>query len=411
MTHRNDSVGARVRTWRNTRQLSVQQLASRAHISIHYLNKIEAGYRTPSRRVLLALSKALHVGVDTLDGQPYYGEAEQQEQVHSVVPELYRALLCYDEPEDLEAPPRPLDVITAEVDQVAAMRRDANYGPMGALLPPLIAELTVLAHDARDEEQRRAYWELARTYRAANSLAHKLGYPHLSSTALERVQWAADHSQDILMRVTAGYLRAGAMLRAGAYGPGRRILRQLMRSVENWVSEGCWTEQQLAVYGALQLKLAMVDAREGREADARETLAEARETAAAMQNRDSLAYETSFGPTNIRIHEIAAQLDLGDTEHAVALAREWGREQGRDLWEPPAGTVGERSSHHWIDFATAQLTEGDRYGAFESLQRARRIAPQHTRFRPQARETMATLIRLERDVPETMAGMARWMGH
>jgi transcriptional regulator with XRE-family HTH domain len=408
--HDTDGVGARIREWRHTRQFSAQQLADKIHVSPSYLLKIEAGKRVASRRIINQLAKALRIGPEVLDGQPIYGEAEQQEQVNAVVPELYRVLLCYDSPDDLETPVRPLSVLAAEVDQVSVMRRDARYGPMGPLLPPLITELTHVALSAQGREQERAFWELARTYRAANSLAHKLGYQHLSSTALERVQWAADRSGDLLMQVTAGYLKAGAMLRVGAYGPGRRLLAQLMRQVEGSVPEGCWNEQQLAVQGALLLKLAMIEARDGDEASVADLLDEARDTSGAMGGGDSLAYETSFGPTNIRIHEVAALLDIGDTGQAVARAREWGHEQGRELWTPPAGVVAERASHHFIDFAAAQLAEGDRAGAFTSLQEARRIAPQHTRFRPQARETVATLIRLERDAPESLAGMARWMG-
>jgi transcriptional regulator with XRE-family HTH domain len=405
------SVGTRIRGWRHTRQLSAQQLADKLHISPSYLMKIETGKRVASRRLITKIADALHVGVNTIDGQPYYGEAEQQEQVNAVVPELHRVLLCYDSPDDLDAAPRPLAVLAAEVDQVSAMRRDAEYGRMGPLLPSLLTELTHLALTARYQEiEQRAFWELARAYRAANSLAHKLGYPHLSSTALDRVAWAAGRSGDPLMQVTAGYLRAGALLRAGAYGPSRRLLKSLMTTVERSVPEGCWNEQQHAVFGPLQLKFAMIEARDGGESDVRHWLDEARGTAQAMSNRDSLAYETSFGPTNIRIHEIAALLDIGDTEQAVARVGEWGEEQRRELWAPPPETVAERSSHHYIDFAAAQLSEGDRRGAFASLQEARRIAPQHTRFRPQARETVATLIRIERDAPETLAGMARWMG-
>ncbi|GAB2830256.1 helix-turn-helix domain-containing protein [Streptomyces daliensis] len=405
----NETLGDRIRAWRGTRQMSQAQLAQRSHVSVEYLRSIETGRRVPARGTLNNIAAALHVSVPVLEGQPHLG-AEAEEPMHSVVPELYKVLLCYDAPDDLAQAPRPLPVLTAEVDQISAMRRDARYGPMGPLLPPLLTELTHVALDSAGETQQRAFWELARTYRAANSLAHKLGYQHLSSTALERVAWAAAKSGDLLMEVTAGYLKAGAMLRAGAYGPGTRLLERLMKRVESAVPEGCWREDQLAVYGALRLKLVMFEAQSGGGAEnVRGQLAEARDVAAAMGGRDSLAYETSFGPTNIRIHEVAALLETGDTEQAVERVREWGREQRRDLWTPPESTVKERASHHHIDFAAAQLAEGDRGGALASLQEARKIAPQHTRHRPKARDTVSTLIRLEGDAPETLAGMARWI--
>lgn len=405
-----EGAGARIRAARHMRQLSAQQLADKVHISANYLLKIEQGKRNATRRIMLDLAKALHVGIEILDGQPDYGEAEGQERVQAVIPDLRRILLCYNSPEDLDVAPRPLPVLTAEVDQISALRRDAHYAPMGPLLPPLIVELTHVALGAGGHEQERAFWDLARAYRAVNSLAHKLGHHDLSNTALDRVRWAADKSGDPLMQVTAGYLMAGAMLRQGAYGAGRRLLEGLRAELERLQPEHAYTRQALQVDGALLLKLAMVEARCGDVEAVRSRLDEARHVAALAGEADALAYETSFGPTNIRIHEVAALLDIGDTGRALALVKEWGEAEGRELWTPPEGTVGERASHHHIDFAAVQLAEGDRAASFASLREARRIAPQHTRFRPTARETVATLIRLDRHAPETMAGMARWMG-
>lgn len=404
-----DSVGARIREWRHTRQLSAQQLADKVHISANYLLKIESGKRTASRRILLDLANALHVGINVLDGQPEYGEPEQQEGIHAAIPELRRVLLCYDMPDDLEVAPRPLPVLTAEVDQVSAMRRDAKYGPLSPLLPPLITELTHAALSSDGELSERAFGQLAIAYRAVNSVAHKLGYPDMSSTAVERQRWAASQSGDPLLEIMGDYLRVGALLRSGSYQAAARLMSQMEIRLQR-ITDGRWDDTTRGLLGSIRLKDVMVRARRGDLDGAMRMLEDAEDIAAASGGRDGVYYETSFGPTNIKIHEVAALLDLGDTATAVNRAREWGREQGREMWTPEPGTVAERASHHYIDFATAQLTEGDRRGAFESLQEARRIAPQHTRFRPAARDTIATLIRLERDAPETMAGMARWMG-
>ncbi|MER5973004.1 helix-turn-helix transcriptional regulator [Streptomyces sp. NPDC002055] len=404
------TTGQRIRTTRHMRQLSAQQLADRVHVSSNYLLKIESGARRASRRILLDLARALHVGIEVLDGLPDYGEAEGQERAQTIIPDLRRVLLTYDSPDDLDVTPRALPVLTAEVDQVSALRRDAAYAEMGPLLPSLVTELTHVALGATGRDQRRAYWDLARVYRAVNSLAHKLGHHDLSNTALDRVRWAADRSGDPLMQVTAGYLVAGAMLRQGAMDGARRKLLGLRAELGRLQSEGCYTASALAVDGGLLLKLAIVEARAGDHAAVRTLLDETREVARMAGDLDVLEYETSFGPTNIRIHEVAALLEIGATEEALARVGEWGRDEGRGLWTPPAGTVGERASHHWIDLAAVQLAEGDRHGSFASLQEARRIAPGHTRFRPQARETVATLVRLDRHSEESLAGMARWMG-
>ncbi|GGU43931.1 helix-turn-helix transcriptional regulator [Streptomyces violascens] len=402
-------LGDRLRVARKTRRLSAAQLAQKVAVSPSYIQKLESGARKASPSLTLALSKALHFGVEVLTGQPYYGEPEAEDRVHAVVPELRRIMLCYDTPDELEIAPRSLPVLASEIDQIAALRRDARYAPMGPLLAPIITELTHVALGAQGDEQRKAYWHLARAYRAVNSLAHKLGHHDLSNTALERVRWAAERSGDPLMQVTASYLVTGAMLRQGAYSSARRKLLGLRQELERIQPERAYTRDALAVDGALLLKLAVLESRENNAEASSSYLREAEAVAGMAGNRDSLAYETSFGPTNIRIHEVHTLIDMGDTDQAIARLNEWGAATGGE-WMPPATTMGERSSHHFIDVSSAKLATGDRSGAFADLQRARKVAPNHVRFHPSARETAAALLRLETHPSNELAGFASWTG-
>ncbi len=403
------TLGDRLRIARRTRKLSAAQLAQKIAVSPSYVQKLESGARKASPSLVLALAKALRFGPEVLTGQPYYGEPEAEDGVHAVIPELRRLLLCYDSPDDLDAAPRSLAVLASEVDQVTALRRDARYAPMGPLLSPIITELTHVALGGGNGDQAKAFWHLARAYRAVNSLAHKLGHHDLSSTALERVRWAADRSGDPLMQFTAGYLVTGAMLRQGAYASARRKLVALRTELERSQPERSFTNDAFAVDGALLLKLAVLEARENNADRADAYLREAEEVAAMAGNRDSLAYEMSFGPTNIRIHEVHAMIDMGDTEQALARLTEWSPVSGGE-WTPPITTVGERSSHHYIDVASAKLVMGDRAGAFSDLKRARKVAPNHTRFHPSVRETTAALLRLDAHPSNELSAFGSWAG-
>lgn len=404
-----EHVGQRIREVRKIRQMTVRQLALKVSISSSALEKYEKGDRNPPPGVLAQLARALRVGPDRLTGQPYWNGAETAEQVQAVIPELRRILLTYDNPDDLLTAARPLPVLAAEMDHIAQMRQDGQYVPMGPLLPGLLSELTHVALSTRGREREQAYWWLARGYRATNSLAHKLGYHDLSLTAIERVRWAAGQSGDNLMRVTAAYLKAGAMVRMGTYSSARRVLEALVDEVERLAPEASMSEEQIAVQGAVLLKLAILEARDGHADRATQRLDEAR-AAASLLRTDTTHYEMSFGPTNVRIHEVAALIDTGDTEQALARLREWGAEQDRDEWELPAGIVAERASHHHIDVAAARLAEGDRTGAHADLLEARRLSPNHSRFHPTLRTTAAALVRLDRGQDDSIAGFARWAG-
>ncbi len=97
----------------------------------------------------------------------------------------------------------------------------------------------------------------------------------------------------------------------------------------------------------------------------------------------------------------AIEMELGNHGKAVKLAREVRVPQGY----PP-----DRIGHHYIDTARAQLWAGDRDGAMASLQRARRIAPQKTKYHPSVRETVAALVHASHHAPDNLIGYANWVG-
>ncbi len=55
-----------VKVWRHHRQMSQQQLAQAAGISVPFLSQIETGKRKPSTKVLVMLAQVLHVAMDDL---------------------------------------------------------------------------------------------------------------------------------------------------------------------------------------------------------------------------------------------------------------------------------------------------------------------------------------------------------
>jgi transcriptional regulator with XRE-family HTH domain len=404
------AIGGRIRTARKMRHLTVQRLANDVGVSIPTLEKYENGSRNPNPAVLVLLAKALDVGVEHLTGQPYLNGTETEDQVHAVIPQLRRIMLAYDSPEDLITGARPLDVLAEEVQQVSKMRQGGQYAPIGPLLPGLLTELTHTALESSGEASERAYWNLAIAYRAANSVAHKLGYHDLSVATIERIAWASERSGDPYMPVMAGYLRLGAMLRQGTWKAATKLATELETTVHG-IAGGRWDSTSRGLLGSVALKRAVLRARQGNADAAMREIEDAIEIAEASGNRDGIYYETSFGPSNIRIHEVHIGMDTNSSEWALGRLEAWGREDGMGgAWAPPADVPAERRSHHFIDVAAAQLATGDRRSAFESLQMARHIAPNHTRFHPTTRSTAEALQRADRSDDASVQGFARWAG-
>lgn len=400
-------IGARIRTARKMRHMTVSGLAGEVAISVPTLEKYENGTRNPNPAVLVQLARALGVGLDHLNGQPYLNGTETEDQVHAVIPQLRRIMLAYDSPEDLVTAARPLDVLASEVQQVSRMRQDGQYAPIGPLLPGLLTELTHTAMESDGATSERAYWNLAMAYRAANSVAHKLGYQDLSIATIERIQWASERSGDPYMPLMAGYLRLGAMLRQGTWKAAGLLAADLELTLGR-IQDGHWDDTSRGMLGAIALKRAVLRARQGNPDGAMRELEDAAEIAAASGGRDGVYYETSFGPSNIRIHEVHIGMDTNSPGWALERLKEWG---GRGpAWSPPVGLPAERRSHHFIDVAAAQLASGDRHRAFASLQTARHIAPNHTRFHPTTRQTAEALKRADQQDDDTLTGFARWAG-
>lgn len=110
---------------------------------------------------------------------------------------------------------------------------------------------------------------------------------------------------------------------------------------------------------------------------------------------------TAFGPSSVRIHELAAAAEMGDAQAVLRKAAGW---------QPPPAVPAERRSHFHIELARAQLWAGSPDDALASLHTAREIAPQHTRHNPCVHETARTLIHLQRHASDTLLGFAHWAG-
>ena len=390
-------MGARLRAVRKLHGLTQQELADRANVSKSLIAKVEQGARPGSWELAIAVARAVRVDAAALLGELPAESTTPLGRVALALPAIRRALAVYDCPPDQISPPRTLRQLADAVDAACRLRLDAKYVPLAEMIPGLIVEVTAAAHRANGREREQTFWLLAAAYRCADAVAHKLGHLDLSATAIDRSVWAAERSADELMVGTATYVRAEIFFDTGAFDSGLRLIGSMADSL---AAKAASDVRAASVYGALHARAAVLAARNGLGDTARAHLRMAQSAADSM-NGDREYYYTSFGLSNMKIHEVAVAVELGESAAALAAA---------DGWTPPAGLPAERASHHFIDLARAQLWERDYAGAVSSLLRARQIAPQHTRAHPYAKQTVETVLHRAPGRSDVTLGLATWLG-
>jgi transcriptional regulator with XRE-family HTH domain len=391
------AMGPRLRAIRELHDLTQAQLAARAGVSKSLISKVETGSKPGTWDLAIAVARALRVDAAALMGDLPADVKEPSGRIAAALPAIRRALATYDCPPDLIEPARPLRALVDEVDAACRMRLNAKYVPLAESIPSLLGELSAVAHTVGGPERDQAFWLLAATYRCADAVVHKVGHLDLSANAIDRISWAAQHSGDELMVGTAMYVRAEIFFDTSAVNSGLRLITD---AAEPLAARAASDVRAASVYGSLHARAAVLAAKHGNAGAARTHLSIA-QAAAGVIGEDREYYYTSFGPSNCKIHEVAAMVELGDAAAALAAARDW---------MPPAGLPAERASHHFIDLARAQVLERDYFGAVDSLLAARRIAPQHTRSHPDAKACVETVLRLAPRRPQATLGLATWLG-
>jgi transcriptional regulator with XRE-family HTH domain len=393
-----DGIGSRIAEARKLRGLTQSGLAMLVPCSSSLVSQVERGVRPATPWLVAAVARTLQTDVPQLLGQPYRGATERTDRVHASIPQIRIAMNYWDVPPDLAAAPRPLDTIRADIAKTSHYLDTVDYLQLGRHLPGLIEELSAILHASAGTQRKQAAELLMYAYIAAKSMAYRLGYIDLVSVAVEHATWAARETDNPELLALMAEERCQIFFATGAYEAGLKFIDRAYREYQPLLANH---DSGLAIAGAMHLRAAIMAARDGtRRPDAWDYLAQADEAGQRLGS-DTNHYGLIFGPTNVKIHAVATAIELDDADEAIR------RSEG---FEPANAVPAERSSHHYIDLARAQLVAGQRDQAQRSLTTADKLAPQHMRNHPMARETVTGLVRLHTRVPESLRSMARRMG-
>lgn len=391
-----EHVGARIARFRKQRGLLQQGLAMRANISKSLLSKVECGQKPASAALVAACARALNVTTSDLLGQPYADEL-RRDRLDNLIHPIRIGMENWDVPHDQETPPRPISLIRADVQRLLIQRREADYTPMARDLPGAIDELVHAVHVTTGEEQRQAYESLGNAFRCIFTLAWNFGYIDLATVALDRIALLAPRADEPGLAAMHAYLRAQTILSSGRYDVGMLVVDRALRELDG--QEGRRPESVLALRGSLHLRAAVIAGRSKNTDHANARLAEARSL--AETTGDLPDYGLTWGTPNVGVHAVAIACELDQWDRAIEIA------EGVHI---PHGWSRSRAGHHWMDLGRAYFWAGNPEQALDCLQRARRIAPQQTRYHPTVRETVLALKRQERVRSGSLAQYAEWVG-
>lgn len=379
-----DTVGANIARIRKLRGMTQHKLAAAANVGRGFLSRVELGIDAPSNAWVGSVALALGVDASIL-----HGVESEVEQLDHIVPTVRRILASVDLLPDIE--PEPLDRLRPLVEQVGQWRHAAAYSKMIDVLPDLVDQLLV----AGIRDGAPAYELLTTTFRAANTLSHKLGHTDLSMLATDRMVWAAGQSEDPLLLATTQYVKSAALARIGASAQAIQLTDRTIAEIEQFAAD----ETGAAVLCALHMRRAGLASTASDGASADTHFAEAQALAERVGDRQILG--TVVGPTNVQLWELSASVDLGRVGKALEIAEEV---------HLPDDYPRERKAHFWLDHARAQLAAGKPDRAIEALQNAREVAPEYFRKSRAVKTTIKTTAAHKRRTDGTLRQLANYAG-
>ncbi|MBT2542548.1 helix-turn-helix transcriptional regulator [Streptomyces sp. ISL-44] len=384
-----DHTGSRIREQRRLARLTQRELADRIPYSLSLLNQVECGARPATPGFVAAVAHALRMDASRLAGPPAVTSL-RPERLLALVGPIREALDRYDlGPNPDLAEVRPAPELIAEADALCRQVRATHLRAAAKALPALIVESTQTVWTAPSTAMWKA---LASAYRTAHDVVLKLDHPDLSRVALDRMGWAASRASDPCIEAVQRYKRA-TLWRCATSLP-------LIASGQSLLA-GETSREALAVAGQLHLGAATVAAKNDDATAVEAHLAAARELADRVGGEAGDVHWLSFGRANVTLHELGASIAMRNFDEALGQAR---------ALKLPDSTLTSRRARYLVDRALVEMEAGSAKASLKFLAQARQVAPEQTRHLPGTRATIRGLVHMSRRAPESLGGMARWIG-
>lgn len=241
--------------------------------------------------------------------------------------------------------PNSLGAMEIEVTQLWSFYQGSRYQPVVDRMPGLLAQLHAHLISGPEAERRRCENALALAYQLSATALTKLGHRDPALGALDHAVAAAERGENLLVASSVKRSKAHTLLAFGLPSVAAELVEETITELASAAINE--SPNSVSVLGTLHLVGAIAAAQEGDSRRAQVSLAVA-ESAASRLGRDANCLWTAFCPSNVAIHRVVADIELGRPQDAIASA------SSIDARSLPS----ERRARHSIEVARAHSMLG-----------------------------------------------------
>ncbi|WP_394615849.1 helix-turn-helix domain-containing protein [Lentzea sp. JNUCC 0626] len=376
-------VGAKIAAKRVELELSQKEFGKRIKRSESWVSQVERGVRKIDRMsVLEIVAEVLEIPISELQPAAIVEAATSGKP--QAVSDLALALTASSALRSTLGRPFESDRDVGTADLLDGAKRawelahGSSYRELGEKLLDLLPQLEIAARVATADEQTSLFAALAKAYHAAAAVLSKLGETAAAWVAADRAISRAERSGDPLL------MAEGAFRLTIVFHSARWL--ELARSTAEDADEALMALDMAdnpsvhSLRGALNLQLAVLASRSD-DADRAYAHLDVAARLAEQLGEDRNDYDTEFGPTNVRLHEVSIALGLGDAGRALRV--------GEAL--DASGLSAERQVRLLIDLARAHEQRRNVSGVMVALAAAEELAPEQVRSHPLVHKLLADL--------------------
>jgi len=223
---------------------------------------------------------------------------------------------------------------------------------------------------------------MATTYQACSAALAKLGEPEAAWIAADRAMAAAERAGNPLLVAAGAYRLVFVFINARHYDQAEETARTAAEALQPMANQG--DPQAVSLWGGLTLQRAVIAAHVN-DSDLAYGQLEWASEAAGQLGEGHNEYNTEFGPANVRLHEIAVAVELGDAGRALRAAAA----------VDTSGLSAERRARMLIDVARAHAQRRQIGDAVAALLQAEAITPEQVRSHALVRQLVSDLLTMQ----------------